>query len=155
METIVHPVEFFTHRQRVEQCLGPAADQLFEVGEAGGCNDPVDRLPLRAVLRRIHGDEAADEEVRVLIADDLVVDHDAAEVRFGRERLVVLVHGHDVLVARDRPEWPVWALGAVVHGRFRPHALENRQDGLVGEPLRICRIQLLRKVIEYDRFTHL
>jgi len=134
----VHPVEGFVLGKAVENIADALADRAFELGEVRRRDDGAYRLALIVMLGRVHGDEHRKLEVLVLVAQ-----HDAA---FGREDLVVGVHRHDVLVARDRPVRSGFLVGrAVMHGRLGAQALEVGPHRVVLEEKRIGDVDLLQR----------
>jgi hypothetical protein len=71
-----------------------------------------------------------------------VAEHMTTQAVIGSERIVVRVHTHDVVIARDRPEWAVIAARTVVHRGFGAHAREVAADDVVLVQARVADIDV-------------
>ncbi len=126
----VHPVEGLVLGQFIENAAGAFADRTFELGEVRRRDDGAHHLALVVMLGRVHRNEHGELEVLVLVAERYSA--------LGGKDLVVGIHRHDVLVARNRPIGACVLIGgAVVDRRFVPEALEIGPHGVVLEEVRI------------------
>ena len=137
---VLDPVELLADRQRVQNRGCAFADQHLKPCEVVAGDDRVDRLALRVVLRRVHGDEHRQGEIGLLVAQGDAAVHDV-----GRERVVIRLDLHDVAVFADRPVRPELAGRAVVHGRLAPQPGEIRPHHIVLEQLPPARIEILQR----------
>jgi hypothetical protein len=96
----LHPVELFAEGQAFEDAHGALADGAFQQRQVGRRDDRADRLALRVVVRRVHGDEAGEHLRRRALGQ-----RDAAQEGVGRERGRAGIHYQNVLVARDRDQY--------------------------------------------------
>ena len=126
---LVHPVELFVQRQIVQDLRRAFADHRLQILQIHRRHRRVHRLALHVMLGRVHRDEHGKLKVFLRVRD--------GDGGFGRERFVVGVHRHDVVVLGHRPVRPELMLGGVVHRVFFAQALEIRPHRIGAEKLRI------------------
>ena len=91
----IDPVESLAARQFVEDLPGPLTNDRLQSLKVHRRYGRRDRLALRSVLGRIHGNEH-----RQTVLGE-VADADPAQVPFGREHLGIGLDRHDVVVLGD------------------------------------------------------
>ena len=139
---VAHPVEVFVARQVVEDLAGAFANDRFEIHQVARREHRRDDLALIFVLRRIFLNEHRQVELRIGIG--AAAEADAADLRIGREDLVIRVGMHDVGELRQRPIRAELTLRAVMHRRFVAQPLEIRPHRVGLEQRRVTDVDRLR-----------
>ncbi len=135
----VDPVEGLAPGQGVQDRGRPLANDRLHIGQVGRRDDRADGLALGVVPRRVHGDEAGPAQFGPRIADG-----DPAQGRVGGEHPVIGVHGHDVVIAGDRPIGAELAVAAVMDRRLPAQPLEPGPVGIGAEQLRVTGVEIFQ-----------